>query len=249
MSMSEVAFDKYAVKGAYHWTELFGPIHRRNAYTMARYGAVLAALQGSGLGRGARVLDVGCGDAALTGLIASKLGARVTGIDTVPLSIELARSEFAKRRLTGEFTLIDGYSYPFADAAFDAVVSSDVIEHVMEPSALLKEMWRVLAPGGSAVLTTPVRYTEEPLDRMHVQEWFPGDFTRLCEAAFGVPVKLELSHPVAWSELYASPAPLLGRTVRLGVNIAAALGHNVFARMGSLRAPSTQTVIAVKPRA
>lgn len=248
MNSAEVAFDKYAVKGAYHWAELFGPVHRRNAYTMARYGAVLAALRDGGIRSGSRVLDVGCGDAALTGLVANKLGARVTGVDTVPLSIELAKAEFAKRHLAGEFALIDGYEYPFDDASFDAVVCSDVIEHVLDPTALLKEMWRVLAPGGMAVLTTPVRYTEKPLDRMHVQEWFPGDFTSLCETTLGAPVVLKLSHPVAWSELYASPAPVLGRTVRLAINLAAVLGKNVFSGMGHLRAPSTQTVIATKAR-
>lgn len=248
MSTAEVAFDKYATKGAYHWAELFGPVHRRNAYTMARYGAVIDALKRGGITLGACVLDVGCGDAALTGLIAKKLGARVVGIDTVPLSIELAKAEFVRRNLCGEFALIDGYSYPFADASFHAVVCSDVIEHVVEPTALLEEIWRVLAPGGVAVLTTPVRYTEKPLDRMHVQEWFPADFAKLCEAKFGVPVEIRLSHPVAWAELYASPSPLLGRGVRLAVNIAAVMGRNVFAHMGSLRAPSTQTAIAVKPR-
>jgi SAM-dependent methyltransferase len=238
MNTGEVAFDKYALKGAYHWDELFGPVYRRNAYTMARYGTVLAALRGGKIRRGARVLDVGCGDAALTGLIAKKLGAHVTGIDTVPLSIELAKTEFARRRLAGKFLLIDGYAYPFLD---------DVIEHVMEPLALLNEIWRVLAPGGTAVLTTPVRYTEKPLDRMHVQEWFPGDFAKLCEGGFGAPVELRLSHPVAWSELYSSPAPVLGRSVRLAVNVAAVLGKNVFAHMGSLRAPSTQMAVAIKP--
>jgi 2-polyprenyl-3-methyl-5-hydroxy-6-metoxy-1,4-benzoquinol methylase len=247
MTTDEVAFDKYAVKGAYHWTELLGPLHRRNAYTMARYGAVLRALRDCGFEPGARVLDVGCGDAALAGLVAKRLGGKVAGIDTAPLSIELAKVEFTRRGLAGEFAVIDGYVYPFADGSFAAVISSDVIEHVREPARLLQEMWRVLAPGGTAVLTTPVRYTEAPLDRMHVAEWFPSEFVRLCESTFGVPVEIRLSHPLAWSEFYASPAPLLGRTVRILINLAAVLGCNVFASMGSMRVPSTQTVIAIKP--
>ena len=99
----------------------------------------------------AQVLDVGCGDGALDGLLAMRLGARVDGIDVIPLSIELACTEFEKRSLTGRFLLIDGYAYPLADMSFPAVVYSDVIEHVQKPANMLAEMWRVLAPGGVPV--------------------------------------------------------------------------------------------------
>jgi 2-polyprenyl-3-methyl-5-hydroxy-6-metoxy-1,4-benzoquinol methylase len=247
MTASEVIFDKYAVKGAYHWVELFGPLHRRNAYTMARYQAVLNGLVGHKLVHGAKVLDVGCGDAALSGLIVRRLACELVGIDTTALSLELAAQEFKRRGLAGRFVSIDGYNYPFDTGAFDAVVCSDVIEHVQDPRRMLAEMWRVLVPGGILVLTTPVRYTEQPLDIMHVQEWFPSHLQALSEEVLCTSVELRLSHPVAWAELYASSAPVSGRLVRFIVNLAAVLGYNVFSSMGRLRAPSTQTVIAVKP--
>lgn len=249
MSSTEIFFDKYAIKGAYHWTELFGPLHRRNAYTAARYEAVLRAFAASGLAKGARVLDVGCGDAALSGLIAKRFDARLTGVDTNDLSIKLAREQFAKYGLSGEFQVLNGYEYPFGDGQFDAVVSSDVIEHVNEPARLLREMWRVLAPGGVAVLTTPIRYTEKPLDPMHVQEWMPSQFAGFCSGVFGVEVELRQSHPLAWTELYASAAPALGRAARLAINLSAYFGRNVFLSSRGHRAFSTQTVVAVKPRA
>jgi 2-polyprenyl-3-methyl-5-hydroxy-6-metoxy-1,4-benzoquinol methylase len=246
MTVEEIAFDKYAAKGAYHWVELYGPVHRRNAFTIARYACVRAALAQHGLGRGQAVLDIGCGDGALAGLLAATLGVAVSGVDTVPRALELARAEFAKRGLKGTFDRIDGYAYPHADASFDAAVCSDVIEHVGDPRALLREAWRVTKPGGVVVMTTPVRYTEAPLDRLHVQEFFPCEFERLCAETLGVPVTVRLSHPVAWLELYVQPT-WLGRIVRLGVNMAAAAGHNVFETMGRFRAASTQTMIAVKP--
>lgn len=249
MNQAEIAFDKYAIKGAYHWLEINGPVHRRNAYTIARYGSVMRALRDSDIAEASHVLDVGCGDGALTGLIRKKLAATVVGIDTMPLSIELARKEFSRRRMDGEFAVIDGYVYPFADAAFNAVVCSDVIEHVQEPAALLGEMWRVLAPGGVLVVTTPVRFTEHPLDPMHVCEWFPDRFKADCEGILGTPAELRLSHPVAWAEFYASPAPILGRGARLAINLVAMFGYNVFASMGRFRVPSTQTLIARKPSA
>ena len=247
MDQAEIAFDKYAIKGAYHWRELNGPVHRRNAYTIARYESVMLALKDNDMTNASRVLDVGCGDGALTGLIRKKLSATVVGIDTTALSIDLARKEFARRRMIGEFAVIDGYVYPFADAAFDAVVCSDVIEHVQDPAALLNEMWRVLAPEGVLVVTTPVRFTEHPLDPMHVYEWFPDKFKADCEDVLGAPAEIRLSHPVAWAELYAWPAPILGRCARLAINVAAMFGRNVFSSMGRFRAPSTQTLIARKP--
>jgi len=63
--VNEIAFDKYAVKGAHHWTECCGPLHRLNTHTLSRYDMVLAALTTMRLGPDARILDVGCGDGAL----------------------------------------------------------------------------------------------------------------------------------------------------------------------------------------
>jgi ubiquinone/menaquinone biosynthesis C-methylase UbiE len=245
--MSEIAFDKYAIKGAYHWTECFGPVHRLNAFTLARYEQVLSALRVHNLAPGARVLDVGCGDAALSGLIVMKLGAQIDGIDVTPLSIELARSEFHKRKLPGCFHAIGEYSYPFASDSFAAVVCSDVIEHVQKPADMLREMWRVLAPGGILAVTTPVRYTEKPLDPMHVQEWFSDEFRRFCSEAISAPTELYLSHPVALAEIYASPSRFVGRVGRFAMNAMAKLGFNPFLRVSGFRAFAAQTVVARKP--
>jgi 2-polyprenyl-3-methyl-5-hydroxy-6-metoxy-1,4-benzoquinol methylase len=246
--MSEVAFDKYAIKGAYHWVEYFGPVHRINAYTRARYDGILAALRANRIGPASRVLDVGCGDAALTGLIATQLRAQVEGVDTTALSIDLARAEFKRRGLQGEFRLVDGYEYPFQPATFDAVVCSDVIEHVNRPDAMLREMWRVLKPGGVLAITTPIRVTELPLDPNHVQEWFAGEFRRTCETALGARVEMRLSHALAVSELYALPNAL-GRAARLSINVLTKLGYNVFSRAKGFRVWSTQMAVASKPKA
>ena len=69
-----------------------------------------------------------------------QLNARIEGVDVTHGSIELARAEFAKRKLPGRFQLVDGYAYPFSDASFSAVVCSDVIEHVQKPADMLAEM-------------------------------------------------------------------------------------------------------------
>lgn len=245
--MSEITFEKYARKGAYHWVESTGPVHRLNAYTLGRYQLVLSALEAGRLRKGAKVLDVGCGDGALTGLIAQRFKADVDGIDVTELPIELARREFAKRGLRGRFTVIEGYRYPFADGSFEAVICSDVIEHVQRPKQLLTEMWRLTRVGGRLIVTTPIRYTEAPLDRMHAKEWFSEEFRDFCQMTLEVQCELRQSHPVALAEVYASANPVLGRFGRLLINAMTKAGRNPFLREAGFRAFSTQMIVAVKP--
>ena len=246
--MSELEFKKYARKGAYHWDEYFGGLRRTNAYTKARYDLVVDCLRRSRIGRGQRVLDVGCGDGALAGVVVERLNCAVTGVDTSRLAIDFARREFAERGYLGEFHLIDGYRYDFAAEPFDAVVCSDVIEHVQEPRTMLDEIRRVLRPGGVLVVTTPIRFTETPLDPMHVKEWFVGEFVAFCGEVFGEPVEVHATHPVFWHEAYTLERPVAGRLMRLGINILTKLGVNPFLRLAKgWRCFTTQSLVLRKP--
>lgn len=94
-----------------------------------------------------RILDVGCG----TGGVLAHLGGlgRACGIDPSPEAAGYCR----ERGLP--VALASGMELPFGDRAFDAVLALDVIEHVEDDVALLREARRVLRPGGVAVLTVP----------------------------------------------------------------------------------------------
>lgn len=102
--------------------------------------------------KGGRVLDLGCGQGFYLPLYA-RLGLTATGVepDAVP-RVEAARKAAALR-----FAIVDAPAehLPFADASFDAVVMSEVLEHLADPSLALIEAARVLVPGGLLLVTVP----------------------------------------------------------------------------------------------
>lgn len=102
---------------------------------------------------GQRVLDVGCGVGNDLSRFA-KAGAVCTGIDLAPHSIDLARSNFSQRGLQGEFLVMDGEDLEFADDSFDLVFCHTVLHFTPNPERMVREIHRVLRPGGEAIAMT-----------------------------------------------------------------------------------------------
>lgn len=110
-----------------------------------------------------RVLDVGCGRKPYRHLVPAE---EYLGVDIdTPVTRELAAAD----------VYYDGRRLPFTDASFDAVICSQVLEHVFTPGDFLAEIRRVLRPGGRLLLTTPFAWDE------HEQ---PHDFARY--SSFGL---------------------------------------------------------------
>ncbi len=185
----DAAFIKYAVGGAYHWREVGGHWIRHHAFTAERYRRTLGA---AGLLEGKRVVDYGCGDGALLGWIARRVGprGRAIGFDPNREGLDLARGMFAKHRLEADFR---SDAATIADGSVDVVICAEVIEHVVDVPALMNGIARMLRPGGRAVITTPIRLTETPEDPNHVREWFPGEFLALMQSG---PLRLVDHQPI-----------------------------------------------------
>jgi len=87
----------------------------------------------------ARALDVGCGDGALAGHVRETTGAAVTGLDLSRRRMTRAR----ERRVPVDVLQGSVYELPFGDACFDLVLCTDLLEHLDEPGAAMRELVRV----------------------------------------------------------------------------------------------------------
>ncbi|OAI51556.1 hypothetical protein AYO46_07845, partial [Betaproteobacteria bacterium SCGC AG-212-J23] len=103
------------------------------------------------MGPAARVLDVGCGTGELLRRLRAKYpDAALAGLDPVAEMLDVARE-----KLSGREDLRIGYadSLPWPAASFDVLVSCNMFHYITHPVEALKEMARVIRPGGALVLT------------------------------------------------------------------------------------------------
>ena len=119
----------------------------RHRYT--EYAAWMPRLMGFDKFRDARLLEIGCGMG--TDLLQfARGGACCTGIDLTPRSIEITRHRFRLYNEDGAFMISDGEHLPFRDASFDVVYSNGVLHHTPDTAGAIREVHRVLRPGGTA---------------------------------------------------------------------------------------------------
>lgn len=102
---------------------------------------------------GERVLDVGSGPGFLAAAIAERVGSagRVCGVDISAPLLDYARTTFGAVPVL-QFGEADATRLPFADASFDALVCTQVLEYVADVDTALAEFARVLRPGGRVVV-------------------------------------------------------------------------------------------------
>ena len=120
------------------------------------------------IGPGDRVLDVGCGTGIHTLAIATQTGATVYGLEPAAEMLGKAVAKPAAGRVNWAQGRAE--QLPFPDGAFDVVTLMMVIHHVVDRPAAVRELYRVLRPGGRALILT----ASHGQIRRHVLKDFPG---------------------------------------------------------------------------
>ena len=126
------------------------------------------------------LLEVGCGEGRGIDWLMPKID-RYTAIDKIIPAIEKLQAKYPK----GKF--ISGNIPPlsdFADNTFDSVVSFQVIEHIKDDHLFLKEINRVLKPGGVALISTPNRPMSLSRNPWHEREYTATELTDLSKKYF-----------------------------------------------------------------
>lgn len=160
--------------------KFYGSDHR--SFMSIRQWRVLEYVDGLKLKPASDVLDAGCGPGALVEALASR-GFRVQAMDAAEGMIRQARARIAAGTYACpvEFKQGDIEKLPYADASFDLVLSTGVIEYLKDDRTVLAEFRRVLRPGGHLILPvtnvwSPANWMDVVVEPLKRQAWFNRPF-------------------------------------------------------------------------
>ncbi len=133
------------------------------------------------LASGRRVLDAGCGTAYGSAMLAEAGAEHVTGIDRAASVLETARPSLPPNV---DLVVGDLRELPFPDRSFDLVVCFEVVEHLEEPDAALRELSRVVSGDGIVLVSSPNRDVYEPGNPHHLHEYVPAELRQALQRYF-----------------------------------------------------------------
>jgi SAM-dependent methyltransferase len=128
---------------------------------------------------GAEILDAGCGSGR--NMVDLALLGTVTGVEIADVSVARARE-----RGVGEVVQCSITELPFSDAQFDLAVCFDVVEHVDDHLRALAELYRVVRPGGTLVVTVPAYqwlWSEHDVINHHERRYTAATLRAVAEQA------------------------------------------------------------------
>ena len=160
-----------------------GPRQFGNAEANLRFLEATGALS-----QGVDALEIGTGTGGMLHTLLER-GLHARGVEINPALIAESRTWFGDLPVQP----VSGVDLPFPDASFDLVLSFDVFEHIRDSDAHLREVWRVLRPGGRYLVQTPNKWSNvifETVRWRSVTRWrddhcalhTPGQLRRRLEA-------------------------------------------------------------------
>jgi len=118
------------------------------------------------------ILEIGCGAG---NVLQESPGGRLFGVD---LSLSMVKKAKEKLNQTGFFFQGDAQNLPCKDHTFGQIICSEVLEHLLNPQAALKEMGRILTSHGTAIISVPnelwINRVKEVLIKLGLFRWFTG---------------------------------------------------------------------------
>ena len=145
---------------------------------------------------GRRVIDMACGEGYGSEVLA-RGAASVVGVDANPQAYDHARLRYTRQNLSFERGMVENHGEP---GRYDAVVFLQTIEHVQDPTAVLRHFCSLLAPGGVVYVSTPNVLTLAPpgaaksSNPWHIKEYHAAEFEQLCRGVFDQVRMLGLFH-------------------------------------------------------
>lgn len=164
---------------------------RRDAYTHGHHASVVAqhgrrtaeeaaAFLLPRLRPGMRLLDAGCGPGSITAGLARRVApGEVVGVDAEPSVLALARERGAGLPNL-RFEEASVYGLPFGDDSFDAAYAHQLLQHLTDPPAALRELARVVRPGGLVAVRDSDYQTMISWPRSEAIEEWRGLYTALA---------------------------------------------------------------------
>ena len=155
---------------------------------------------------GGRVLDLGCGSGYGAAALAS-LHSPLVGLDRIPPD--------AANRGNAAFVRADLRGIPLRAESFELIVSFQVIEHLEDPLPYLAAIERLLAPGGTALITTPNIEMSDGVNPYHVHEYTADELAETLRPHFGSVTMQGIGASEAVHEYMAARSARIHRIMRL----------------------------------
>jgi sterol 24-C-methyltransferase len=173
---------------------------------------------------GSRVLDAGCGEGDVAIRLCRRFGLEVDAVDLLGFNIARARRKAARLGLVGwpRFHRLDYAELPFPDQTFDGVYTMETLVHAFDHRQALRELRRVLRPGGKLVL---FEYSVPPREQLTREQGEALDFVVEASAMRSLPRFVHGGFPamledagfvaVASQDITARTTPMLRRLARI----------------------------------